>query len=121
MKRFLVDKDWDLVEGELDNPLSMDPIEILNKVEKATPRLFELIDSLDSKLKQEAKNYEKLFKINSNLEIVQVVLVNIGSIEKCKKAGSFDHFKHVVLENESLCIYEDIFTKIESIKGRLER
>lgn len=120
MKRFLVDKNWNIVECEIENPLSMDQIEILDKVEKVTPRLFELIDLLDGKLKQESKNYEKLFKINSNLEIVHVMLVNIGSIEKCEKAGSFDHFKHVVLENESLCIYEDIFTKIESIRGLLK-
>lgn len=119
MKKFLIDKDWNLTNCDSDNPLAEDSIWILDKVKKISLRLAELSDLINNKLKHEAKNFEKLYKINTKLEIVCIVLVDIGSIEKCEKAGSFDKFNHVILENESLCLYEDIFTKIESIKDKI--
>lgn len=121
MKKFLIDKDWNIEECELDNPLTLDSEAIKERIDKIRFRIRELDEIWDKNLKGlSEQNFHKYYIINNNMEIIKIVLTDIKNVDKYVADNSAAKKFGYNIETERICDYSYIISKIDHMRKELK-
>ena len=117
MKRYIIDKNWDITECNSDNELSFNSELLKDKIDKIRFRIRELDEWWDKNLKGLTEiNTPKYYIINNNMDVIKIVLSSGREyVEKSIAENTTAKTFNLNPETERICDYSYIISKIDKI------